>query len=250
MMLRRTVLVAALLVAVMPGSARADKVIEAQVVWKFDAPKYTIDQGEKVVFRNSDSVSPGNHDVTSDVVGPDGKTPIFRSATIDDGQEAPVEGVQQLKPGTYSFHCSIHTFMQATLEVTQKGTPPSTETAPPPQAAQPADTQKPKVSAKLKPTTLRRARKARAVVATVTSDELVNLHLVLTARVRGRTVTLGQLTATDGAPRRKVDFTVRLSAAGRRALRRARRLSVALAVRATDQADNVTTTRTTRRLRR
>lgn len=249
-MVRRSVLVAVLLAAALPASARADKVIEAQVVWKFDAPEYTIDQGEKVTFKNSDTVSPGNHDVTADAAGPDGKTPIFRSATIDDGQEAPVEGVQQLKPGTYSFHCSVHTFMQAKLTVNPaKGAPPSTEPAPP-QSAQPADTEKPKVSAKLRATTLRAVAQRRRMVATITANELVNLHLVLTARVRGRTVTLGQLTTTDGAPRRKVDFTVRLTAAGRRALRGARRLPVALAVHATDQAGNVTTTRTTRRLRR
>lgn len=242
--------VAVLALLCVPSAARADKVIEAQVVWKFDAPEYTIDQGEKVVFRNSDTVSPGNHDVTADAVGPDGKTPIFRSATIDDGQQAPVEGVEQLKPGTYSFHCSIHQFMQAKLTVNAaKGAPPSSEPAPPP-SSQPADRQKPKVSAKLKATTLRQAAQRRRMVATVTTNELARLHLVLTARVRGRTVTLGQLNTTDGAPRRKVDFTVRLSSAGRRALRRARRLSVALAVHATDQAGNVTTTRTTRRLRR
>src|SRR6266576_2092277 len=97
---------AALFVVLTPAAARADKVVTAKVVWQYDAKEYTIDQGEKLTFKNEDTVSPGNHDVTSDAFGPDGKTRIFRSQTIDDGQESVVDGVQQLKPGAYTFHCS------------------------------------------------------------------------------------------------------------------------------------------------
>src|SRR4051794_34147297 len=135
---------AAFAVALTPAAARADKVVTAEGVWRYDASEYTIDQGEKLTFKNEDTVSPGNHDVTADAAGPDGKTPIFRSQTIDDGQESVVDGVQQLSPGTYSFHCSIHTFMTATLKVTPAATSPSPpaeqQPAPQQQQQQPADT--------------------------------------------------------------------------------------------------------------
>ena len=81
--------IALLLLLALPAVARADKVIEAQVVWRFDASEYTIDQGEKLTFKNMDSASPGPHDVTASAQGPDGK-PLFRSKTIPADQEAEV----------------------------------------------------------------------------------------------------------------------------------------------------------------
>src|SRR5437763_14389802 len=115
--------VAALAVVFAPAVARADKVVTAEVVWRYDNSEYTIDQGEKLSFKNTDSVSPGNHDVTADAPGPDGK-PLFKSETIKgDGSEVEVVGAQQLKHGDYTFHCSIHSFMTATLHVTDNGTP-------------------------------------------------------------------------------------------------------------------------------
>jgi len=254
--------VAALAVVFAPAAARADKVITAEVVWRYDNSDYTIDQGEKLSFKNTDSVSPGPHDVTADAPGPDGQKPLFKSETIKgDGTEVPVVGAQQLKTGTYTFHCSIHFFMTGTLHVTDKGAP-----LPPPgsggggqqpapqqqqQQSQPApDTTAPKVHAKLRPTTLRKALRARKLLVSVTSNELATLKLSAVARVRGRTVTLATATVTDGAPRRATDFETKLTAAGRRALRAARRLAVTVVVQATDQAGNKTTTRARRTLRR
>ena len=114
----------------LPAPAAAEQVIEAQTVWRFDALDYAIDQGEPVLFRNSDPLSPGEHDVTSNDEGPDGK-PLFVSETIPAGQEAPVVGAAQLKTGSYGFYCSVHPFMVATLEVTGQGTPAGPDRAPP-----------------------------------------------------------------------------------------------------------------------
>jgi len=250
--------VAALAVVFAPAVARADKVVTAEVVWRYDSSDYTIDQGEKLLFKNTDSVSPGPHDVTADVAGPDGQKPLFKSETIKgDGTEVPVVGAQQLKTGTYTFHCSIHFFMTGTLHVTDKGTPlppPGSGSAPqqpaPQQPQSAPDTTAPKVHAKLRPTTLRKALRARKLLVSVTSNELATLKLSAVARVRGRTVTLASATVTDGAPRRATDFETKLTAAGRRALRAARRLAVTVVVQATDQAGNKTTTRARRTLRR
>ena len=251
---------AALAIALTPAVARADQVITAQVVWHFDAMSYTIDQGEKLFFKNADSVSPGMHNVTAATNGPD-NGPLFKSDTIPgDGTEVPVVGAQQLTHGQYTFMCTIHPFMQATLTVTDKGTPlpPPGSGSPPqqqPQAQQPAqapprDTTRPRIHATLRPVSLRRALRTGSLLARITTSELVSLRVDVVARVRGRTVTLATESATDGAPRRPTDFTARLTAAGRRALRSARRLAVTLVVRATDTAGNTTTTRTRRNLRR
>src|SRR3954447_12573381 len=94
--------VPALAVVFAPAVARADKVVTAEVVWRYDASEYTIDQGEKLTFKNTDTVSPGNHDVTADAAGPDGRTPVFRSKTIDDGQESVVDGADRLTTGDYT----------------------------------------------------------------------------------------------------------------------------------------------------
>src|SRR2546421_4815793 len=103
---------AALAIALTPAAARADRVITAQVVWHFDAMDYTIDQGEPLFFKNTDSVSPGMHNVTALSSGADGR-PLFKSDTIKgDGTQVPVVGAQQLKHGDYTFQCTIHPFMQ------------------------------------------------------------------------------------------------------------------------------------------
>src|SRR5207244_10584611 len=136
----------------------------------------------------------------ADAPGPDGKAPLCKSETIKgDGTQVPVVGTQQLKTGTYTFHCSIHFFMTATLHVTDKGTPlpppgsgggSSQQPAPQQQPQAAPDTSAPKVHAKLRPTTLRRALRAGGLLVSVTSNELASLKLSAVARVRGRTVTL------------------------------------------------------------
>src|SRR3954465_3884334 len=102
--------------------AAAEKVVEAQTTWHFDAMTYTIDQGESLVFHNRDASSPGPHNVTASDAGPDGK-PLFASKTIANGEDAPVTGATQLKTGSYAFMCTVHPFMQATLNVSDQGTP-------------------------------------------------------------------------------------------------------------------------------
>jgi plastocyanin len=84
----------------------------------FSAPIYTIDQGEVAQLQ----VLGSTHNVTAKPNGPDGE-PVFRSATISGGQ-TPVDGTQYLTAGDYSFFCSVHpSTMQATLRVTNAGTP-------------------------------------------------------------------------------------------------------------------------------
>src|SRR3954454_2993071 len=153
---------AAAVALVIPATSYADKTVTAETVWRFDASEYTIDQGEKLTFKNTDAVSPGPHNVTSNAKN--GDKPLFASKTIKNGEEAAVDGAQQLKTGSYDFICTVHPFMQATLKVTDKGTPlpppgsqqQQPEQQPQPQQSQqPADTRAPTVRASVVRTPLR-----------------------------------------------------------------------------------------------
>src|SRR3954447_5568614 len=109
-MQQKILVVAALAGLGLPAApAAAEKVIEAQTTWHFDAMTYTIDQGESLVFHNRETASPGPHNVTAADKGADGK-PLFASKTIGNGEDAIVVGATQLKTGSYSFMCTIHTF--------------------------------------------------------------------------------------------------------------------------------------------
>lgn len=228
----------------LPATALADKVIEAQTVWRFDATSYTIDQGELLTFRNADQVSPGPHDVTSATNGPDGK-PLFKSETIPAGRDTPVTGAQQLTTGSYSFFCSVHAFMEANLVVTDKGTPlppAGGGPTPPPQA----DTRAPAVSASVRARSLR----ARSFLVTVTADEVAKLDVRLTTRLRGKALTIGRARVVDNSPGKAVAVRIRPTASARRALRSARRAAVTATIIATDAVGNSATTTTRRVLRR
>jgi hypothetical protein len=60
--------------------------------------------------------------VTATVNGPDGGK-LFASPTLAAGNQAPVNGVQYLDPGSYAFFCTVHPDMTGTLVVTPTGTP-------------------------------------------------------------------------------------------------------------------------------
>ena len=98
----------------LPLPARA-----ATVPWQVVAQQNTFVPGD-VVIRQGDSLTLTNadlavHDVTASDVGPNG--PLFRSATIGPGKQAPVLGVSALDPGLYPFVCSVHDGMVGTLQV-------------------------------------------------------------------------------------------------------------------------------------
>jgi plastocyanin len=88
----------------------------------YSQPLYTQSQGDRSVFRNIESGVA--HNVTSN--GRIGAGRLFRSATIvgtNTGTQAPVSGTQYLRQGDYTFFCSVHPNMEATLRVTGAGDP-------------------------------------------------------------------------------------------------------------------------------
>ena len=115
----RTAAAAGLLALLVPAVALADEEMTASLNNKFDQTTVTIDQGERLTFRNNDLKQ---HDVTSEAPG-DVNGFLFQSALMDSGQSGPVEGVEYLTTGNYAFICSVHPEMKGTLSVTSAGTP-------------------------------------------------------------------------------------------------------------------------------
>ena len=107
----------ALLLCAAPASA--DEQIVAGPPSQYLTPQVTIDQGERVTFRNTDAI---DHDVFARETGPDG-APLFRSELVGAGATTPVEGAEYLTTGSYAFICSIHPQMEGTINVTSAGTP-------------------------------------------------------------------------------------------------------------------------------
>jgi hypothetical protein len=129
--------------------------------------------------------------------------------------------------------------MTGTLHVTSAGTPAqrpggggTTTTPPPPPGGGGGDTTAPSVTLKLVDGKLSAVRKRGALRVRVTSSEAATVKL--TARAGGKTI--GSGTGSVGAGEKTV--SVKLTAAGRRAVHRARHLRVTISARASDAAGN------------
>jgi plastocyanin len=193
----------------------------------------TIDQGDTITFENKDT-SGAMHDVTADKDGSDGK-PIFKSALLDQNKSGPVAGVEFLTTGDYTFHCSVHPFMQGTLHVTVNGTPATrgnpTDTTPP-------DATVAILDAKIAPVLKRNALRVKLV-----SNEASRFKL--TASSGRTTIAKGTATATNG--HRTAAIT--LTKAGRKLLGKSRTVTVRLKASVNDAAGNRSAASATRKLR-
>jgi polyvinyl alcohol dehydrogenase (cytochrome) len=79
----------------------------------YATPVVALAQGDSLRFNNLDAAA--GHDLVSDVPS------LFGSQVIQAGKSSPVQGVFKLKPGTYAFHCSLHSWMHGELQVTAGG---------------------------------------------------------------------------------------------------------------------------------
>jgi plastocyanin len=197
-------------------------------------PNVTADQGEAVLFQNSDSAG-AMHDVTADDKGSDGK-PLFSSELIPPSKKSPVAGVEYLTTGTYRFHCSIHTFMTGAIDVTANGTP---------QQRPAPDTTPPTVDVRLIDSKIAPVLKRGALRVRVEADEPTRFKITATAS--GKTIARGQITLSKGTGR---TGALTLTKAGRKLLKTAAKVKVKLAVAANDAADNRVGATATRTLKR
>ena len=233
---RRGALAAALAALLLPATAFADKVIQADPSNRYSTPDVTIDQGERLTFRNNDVAA---HDVTATTKGDDGR-PLFRTPVIERGESAFVEGSQYLTSGHYPFICSVHPSMKGSLHVTTSGTP----------AARPGsggsggggtstDTRDPKLGLRVLSRRVDQVREDGALLARVSLDEGARVSLRAVARPKpgGRLVTVarGSMRITAAGVRKP---RLRLTRAGRAAFRRERPLAVIVTASAVDPAGN------------
>ena len=202
---------------------------------RFSPTSVTIDQGELLTFRNTDSTS---HNLTARDRGSDGR-PLFASQTISNGGSSEVAGARHLTTGSYGFLCTIHPDMTGTLQVSTAGTPLS-RPAP--------DTEAPELSAAVRRTTLARLRRSGRLLVAVRVDEPARVTLRASARVGGRRIALGRRAGVELEEGRRL-VAVRLTRRARRSLASARRALVTVEVRAVDTAGNAATARARRTLR-
>ena len=216
--------------------AWADKTVQASPPNRFNTPEFTIDQGEKVTFRNGDTVA---HDLTaSDSTG--GK-PLFATPIVEPGKSAVVDGTQYLTEGHYPYVCTLHNGMKGTLHVTGAGTPVPRPGGGGGTVEQPAaDKVRPKLSLAIVSRTASVARVRSALVVRVTLSEKSHLELRAIARPKAG----GPLVTVAKSLKHKVEGTrrvsLKLTPAGEKALRRDRSLAVIVKGTAIDLAGNMT----------
>ena len=179
--------------------------------------------------------------------GADGK-PLFASPLVAAGRSAPVDGTQYLTTGDYAFFCTLHPQMGGTLRVGSAGKPvprPGTGTSPGTgPGGSGGDTKAPSVRLALRDKRLSQVARRGALRVSVTVDEAATVRLVL----RAGGTTLGGATAKPAkAGTHRV--SLKLTKAGARRVRQARRLRLSLSATARDGAGNAATQRKTRTLR-
>ena len=223
----RRVLGAVLVVSALgAGVAYADETITARPPNEFASNVTTIDQGEKVSLRNIDIVS---HDVSSQKKSDDGK-PLFRSELVDSQSSGPVMGTEYLVTGDYPFICTIHPGMDATLKVTSAGEP-----VPKPEP--------PKVTVKIASGDLQRVVRDGKLKLRVSSTK-ASVKLV----ARMKRTKLGSATVDFGREATRT-IALKLSKAGRKALRGRSSAKVSATATAVDAAGQTAKSTATRTLR-
>lgn len=213
----------------LPAAASADEQIAAGPPNRYLTTDVTIDQGEGVLFTNTDVA---DHDVLARDPGPDGK-PLFRSELIGFGRTGPVEGTEYLATGSYGFFCSIHPQMEGTLNVSSAGKPvprPGEESG---------------LKLKVLDTRISRVKRQGALQVRVTTSGAATVRMTAVAKgskfAKGSTKLGGAKTKTARLP---------LTRAGRRLVSRARRIAVTVKAAGKDGAGKSTRATARKTLRR
>ena len=226
-MVRRAVLPAVALVALVAvPAARADeRVIAGPLSSGILNANVTIDQGEKLTFLNPD-VAP--HDVTSV------DERLFASETVSTGTETPVTGADKLAAGTYPFICSVHPYMEGTLTVGSGGSGGGGHAG--------MDMKAPKASVKATDKRIADVLDAGALGVQVKLSEPATVSVVATA---GKTQVAKGKAKLDGNGR----LAAKLTGAGKRLLKKAKKVTLSLAVTVQDAAGNSAKSSATAKLR-
>lgn len=222
---RRAACAVGLLALGFAPAASADERVYAVPVNQYSSTVITIDQGEALFFRNIDLQQ---HDLVAKQQS--GGKPLFGTPLLGTGEEALVQGAQQLKGGNYPFFCTIHTFMTGTLTVTGAGAP-----TPPPSNS--GDTTAPTVSVKVLDSSVSKVVKNKKLRVEVSSNEAGNASLTATMRVGKKTVTIAK-GARGFARAGKATVAMALTKSGQKALKGKKSAAVTVQGHVADGAGN------------
>lgn len=229
-----TVLALAALLAAAPALAADHAFSAGPQPLSYSSDSITIDQGDTITFANNDS-SGARHDVTATKDGTDGKA-VFKSATIDPGKTAPVEGVDFLTAGDYTYFCSVHPdFMKGTLHVTTNGTP---------KTGTPPDTIPPTGHISITDSRIAPVLKRGALRIALKADEPSRFKL--TAKSGKTTLATAVVTLKD----KTRTASMKLTRAGRKLLAKAKKATVKVSAVVNDAANNKSAATATRSLKR
>jgi plastocyanin len=123
--LRRTASVGLALTVIALGSAvpvspaGADEHQMAAFFIEYQPEAVTINQGDTLLFANTDPFAGRGHTVTHDVAP--GQPRLFDSEVVPFGSSRQVDGIADLPEGDYLIRCRVHPMMRAFLSV---GAPP------------------------------------------------------------------------------------------------------------------------------
>jgi plastocyanin len=230
---RSLALLAVLAVLALAVPASADEQIRAIPMNTYANPDPTIDQGERLTFKNFD---PNTHNVTATQEGAD-HNPLFATREeVRQNQEAFVEGSQYLTTGDYTFFCTFHSFMSGTVHVTSAGTAQ-------PRPGTPGDKTPAAVDVAISRAKLSKVVGRGKLAVEVTVNEPADVDLV--AKLGRKTVAQGSSDLDTGT--KKVNL--RLTRAGKRTLKRRSSAKLVVTVDAKDKNGNESSDTATRRLR-
>ncbi|MEA2398249.1 MAG: hypothetical protein QOK25_1805 [Thermoleophilaceae bacterium] len=133
--MRRVAIVAAAAAigALGAGPAQAAEQQSYAAALTYATPVVIAGKADTLRFTNLDAAA--RHDLNSDTPG------LFQSKLIGAGESELVTGVDKLAPGTYQFHCSIHSWMHGALQVGAAGTGPVGPPGTPPPGGAPGGPQ-------------------------------------------------------------------------------------------------------------
>ena len=212
------------------ASAGAAERIVAIPQSQYATSDVAIDQGEPLTFLNLDVL---NHDVTAR--GKDGAgNPLFTTPLIGPGQEVPVEGADSLSPGSYAFFCSVHPNMEGTLEVGGGGGD--------------AGGKGPEIELDVLDRKVAEVRKAGVLRVEMTVDEPAKMSLAASAKVGKDSAKLGKA-SHDFPEAGSHVMEVKLSKAGKSALKGADKAKVSVTAKAEDSAGNSSSEKASETLR-
>ena len=201
----------------LPPTASAQEQIAAAPPNRYLTPEITIDQGDRVLFTNTDVA---DHDVLARDNGPTGK-PLFRSELIGFGRTAPVEGTEYLTTGSYGFLCSIHPQMEGTLHVSSAGKP----------VPRPGESS---LKLQVLDKSISKVKRRGALQVRVSGSGAASVRM--TAVAKGRKFAQGSMKLGGAKPK---TVSLPLTRTGRRLVSNARRIAVTVKAAAKDGADQI-----------